>query len=101
MTTTINDSRTERLNELTDAAHREQVVAEALVELARTVESAPIPVAHYEPIWRAVSERLRRDARLAQRRALLATERLCDVRAAIEAHERWTPVAHVELHDDS
>ena len=90
-TATINDTRQERLVELTDAAHRERVVADALSELALTIDNAEIPVAHYAPIWHAVADRLRRDACVAERRAVLATQRLVDVRTAIEAHERWTP----------
>jgi len=86
---TIVQSRETRLIELTDAAHREKIVADALDALAKVIADAPIPVSQYTPVWQAVEKRIRLDAAQARKRAALATERLEDVQGAIVARERF------------
>jgi hypothetical protein len=86
--TVIGQTRELRLAELTDAARREQIVADALEALADTIDETAAPVAHFTPIWRAVADRLRADAREAHRRAQRAVAHIDDVENAIAARQR-------------
>ena len=83
--------REQRLEELNDAAENARVHADALDALVDAITQLRVPVARYEPHWKAVEDRLRRDAVIARKRVTLASERMLDVQRSIEARENWTP----------
>lgn len=78
----------ERLNAEVD---RERTRADAYVELARLINTAPTPVARYAPHWGAVRSRLLKDAAAAIERADHARARLADLDAAALAADAWIP----------
>lgn len=87
----IAKQRTERLEGLNDAAEAARVHADALDALVEALGGLRVPVARYEPHWRAVEERLRKDAGIARRKVSLALDRVQDMQRSIEAREQWTP----------
>ena len=87
----VQRQREARLESLNDEAENARVKADALDALVTLISEARVPVARYEPHWRSVEERLRKDVALARRRVTLAQERVLDVQRSIEARENWTP----------
>ena len=89
----VQAARQSRLEQLREEAEQDRIKAAALDALAELIHARPAPVVKYEPIWLAVERRLRHEAHLLRAHAVLAVQREDDVRAAIDAHDRWVPKA--------
>lgn len=87
---TVNQTREERLAQLTTERDRLQTKALAYVELANKIIGTPTSVHAYGKHWRSVASVLRQDAVRLTEEAEDIASRIANLERAKDAAENWT-----------